>query len=144
MLDRAAPAGAFKRLRATGSVARHGLRITTTHRFDPDTIAVRWDIRCRRGCAAREIEVQLPTWGEETVIRSGGAPLTAPAPLSAGAALDLGGRYAVAPLRVPAGAVMLPRPTAPQRTVPHPGPTLAIRLPPRRATTLAVLITPAT
>jgi hypothetical protein len=137
LLDRAAPAGSFRRLRATGSVTRNGLRITTTHRFEPDTITVRWEIRCRRECANREIEVQLPTWGDDAVIRTAaGTPLTAPAPLAG--VLELGGRYTVAPLAAPPGAVMLPRPTAPQRTVPHPGPTLAIRLPPGRATTLAV------
>ena len=145
LLDRDAPSGPFRQLRATGTIARAGLRITTTHRFDADGIAVRWDIRCRGGCAGREIEVQLPTWGEDAVIASQLAgPLTGPTPFAATDRLQLGAGYAVTPIRVPAGAMLLPLRTAPQPTAPHPGPTLAVRLEPgtASATTLAVRIEP--
>jgi hypothetical protein len=149
LLDRAAPAGSFRRLRARGTIARAGLRVTTTHRFEPDGIDVRWDIRCRGGCAGREIDVQLPTWGEESVItvqRPGAppAPLTAPVPFGSADRLQLGTGYAVAPTRVPAGATLLPLASAPQPTAPHPGPTLVIRLDARAAsaTSLALHIAP--
>ena len=145
LLDRDAPSGPFRQLRATGTIARAALRITTTHRFEADGIAVRWDIRCRGGCAGREIEVQLPTWGEDAVIVSQlTGPLTGPTPFAAADRLQLGAGYAVTPVRVPAGAMLLPLRTAPQPTAPHPGPTLAVRLEPgtASATTLAVRIEP--
>jgi hypothetical protein len=149
LLDRAAPSGSFRRLRVKGTIARAGLRITTTHRFEPASIDVRWDIRCRGGCAGREIDVQLPTWGEDATISvqpPGGAatPLAAPLPLGPADTLQLGTGYTVTPVRVPAGATLLPLRTAPQPTAPHPGPTLAVRLDPgaASATSLAVHITP--
>ena len=45
------PGGPFRELRAVGSVAARGLSITTTHRFRARDIALRWDVRCRAGCA---------------------------------------------------------------------------------------------
>lgn len=149
LLGRAAPTGTFRRLRATGSVAAHGLRITTIHRFEPESIAIRWAIACRRNCPRRAIEVQLPTWGRDAAIavqRPGAAPatLTGPVPFAGVTRVQLGAGYAVTPIRVPAGATLLPLATAPQPTAPNPGPTLGVRLSPRTAsaTELVVRLTP--
>jgi hypothetical protein len=139
LLDRSAPFGAFRRLRATGAVERGGLRIATTHAFEPSAIAVAWRIRCGRGCAGAE--VQLPTWDEDAAIAVDGAPLTSAVPLAAGARLQLGARYAATVEAAPPGATIEPVATAPQRTAPHPGPTAVIRLP-AGATRVAVRLSP--
>jgi hypothetical protein len=128
-----APAGSFRELRATGRVAAPGLAISTTQRFRPREIDVRWDVRCGRGCIARTVDVHLPSWGEDAVIdvhrRDGShGPLAGPVALDDVAHVELGGRYAATPLSRPTGAVLLPVATVPQQTAPHPGPTLAIRI----------------
>jgi hypothetical protein len=151
LVGRAVPAGSFRELRVVGSVAAGGLRITTTHRFRAHDVAVRWDIRCA-GCGRGEVDVYLPTWGEDAVIdvqRADGshAPLAGPVALADVAGVELGAEagYAVTPLSRPPGAMLLPVATAPQPTDPHPGPTLAIRFvagTEPRAASLAVRITP--
>jgi len=130
------PAGPFRELRVTGRVAAHGVRITTTHRFRLRDIEVRWQIRCRRPCRAREVDVHFPTWGADAVIdahrRDGShAPLMRRAALAGVKRLELGaadGGYTVTPLAAPRGAALLLVSTRRQPTDPHPGPTLAIRL----------------
>jgi hypothetical protein len=151
LVGRRPAAGSFRELRVIGSVAADGLRITTTHRFRARDVAVRWDIRCA-GCGRGEVDVYLPTWGEDAVIdvqRADGshAPLAGPVALADVAGVELGAEagYAVTPLSRPPGALLLPVATAPQPTDPHPGPTLAIRLvagTEPRAASLAVRITP--
>jgi hypothetical protein len=126
------PAGPFRELRASGRVAAHGITVTTTHRFRARDIAVRWDVRCRAGCAARYVDVHLPTWGTGAIeirTRDGGhAPLSGVLPLAGVLDLDLAGRYTVTPISRPGGAVVFPVATVPQPTAPHPGPTVGIRL----------------
>ena len=147
LLGGRAAAGSFRELRASGRVAADGITVTTTHRFRAHDILVRWDVRCRAGCAARYVDVLLPTWGTgaiEVRRRGGGvAPLSGVLPLADVLDVDLAGRYAVAPEHRPAGAVVFPVATAPQPTAPHPGPTVAVRLVAGAAfsrTGLAVLI----
>jgi hypothetical protein len=129
------PAGPFRELRATGRVAAGALRITTTHRFRARDVEVRWAVRCRGGCDAREVDVHLPTWGADAVIDvhrldGGHAPIAHPVALEDVERVELGAAagYAVTPLSRPRGATLLPVTTAPQPTDPNPGPTLAIRL----------------
>jgi hypothetical protein len=129
-------AGSFSDLVAVGTVARGGLRITTTHRFRASGIDERWDIRCRGACGPYTVDVDLPTWGAGAAIeavQSDGsrvrlAPGGAAIPLADVERLELGGGYTATPtLRAP-GAVLLAVATVPQPTDPDPGPTLAIRL----------------
>jgi hypothetical protein len=129
------PAGSFRDLRVVGRAAARGVRITTTHRFRAREIDVRWQVRCGRGCRAREVDVHLPTWGADAVIvahRSDGgrAPITGPVALAGVERLELGAAagYTVTRLSGPRGATLFPVATAPQPTDPNPGPTLAIRL----------------
>ena len=148
VVPRRAPAGSFRELRAVGHVAAGGLRITTTHRFRARDIQVRWEIRCRGGCAGRVVDVHLPTWGADAAIGVHGrdgtsAALATPVPLTEVDRVGLGAvagpgaaaarpgaahGYTVAPLDRPPGATLIPIATAPQPTDPNPGPTLAIRL----------------
>jgi hypothetical protein len=141
----AAHAGPFRTLEARGTVARGTLRIATTHRFRPDHIDVRWDVRCRGGaCGPYTVDVHLPTWGATAAIDAtglDGLPVRLAGPgagggrtlaLAAAARVALGrgrlGGYSVVPLHRPAGAVLLPVATSRQPTDTDPGPTLAIRL----------------
>jgi hypothetical protein len=144
-LLRSHPRGSFRELDAIGTVRRGRLRITTSHRFRHGSIDERWAVRCGGGCAARSVEVHLPTRAGSTiegVLRDGSrVALDAPRPLADVARLELGG-YSATPTHAPPGAVVAAVATKPQRTAPAPGPTLAIRLARVSAPTLGLRLAP--
>jgi hypothetical protein len=134
-LRRRMSVGSFRSLLASGTIARAGLRITTTHHFRPATISERWQVRCRGACGPYTLDVQLPTWGTGAAIaaiRFDGTRV----PMRPGSAialadverLVLGDGYTATPTARPPGAALVPVATSPQPTDTDPGPTLAIRL----------------
>jgi hypothetical protein len=150
---RATPAaGRFAAIGALGHVARGAVRMTSTHRFRPDSIETRWAVTCSAGCAGSRVDAHFPSWGRGAhvvaVLRGGvrvrlfrDGPVVR---LGDVARVELAG-YDVVPLEGPAEArlrlVGAPR----QATNPDPGPTLAIRLVDRARLTgvaLAVRVIP--
>jgi hypothetical protein len=127
-------AGAFSDLRAVGTVARAGLRVTIAHRFRNSSIEERWDFACRKGCVPGTVDVELPTWGADTRVvaelAGGGRVELQPGsslPLAGVVRLDLGG-YDAVPLLADPGATLRLLATSPQATDTRPGPTLAITI----------------
>jgi hypothetical protein len=135
-LERKVHAGTFSDLRARGTIARGGLRITTAHSFRSSTIEERWHIRCRGACGPYTVDVELPTWATGGALEAVGGdgarvriePGAAPVALTGFERLELGGGYTAAPLSRAPGAVLLALPASPQDTDPGAGPTLVIRL----------------
>ena len=128
LLDRRAPTGSFRTLRAEGTIAGGGVRITTTTRFGARAIDQRWEIRCSGGCAGRTVDVHFPSWDEDAAVQRTSATR-----------LVLGDRYDVELAALPRDATVLELDPRPQRTAPHPGPTAVVRFP-ATAGTLAARI----
>ena len=146
IVGRTARSGAFRDLRAIGSVATGGLRITTRHRFLPAAIEERWDVTCARPCGPYTVDVELPGYGADAGVAVDGAAaqLLVAHALDGVARLRVGG-YDVEPLSVPAGAEVIAVPVGAQVTAPEPGPTALVRLAPNgelRRIRLAVRIVP--
>ena len=148
-------AGPFRTIKATGTVARHGVRIRSTYRFSRAAIVGRWEVRAQHRARAL-----FPTWGASAAIvairRNGTRVRLAGAGTRTGTRLALSdvvrlelgrgdrGGYGLVPLQRPAGATLVARTVAPQPTNPRPGPTLQVELGPGRAgvVTFAVRLVP--
>jgi hypothetical protein len=136
-------AGPFGLVEARGRVRRSGVRVDTRHVFRPETIAARWDVRCRRVCG--RVRAFFPTWSDEIVavlrsgerIRVGRLPL----PVANVRTVVLGG-YRLARLTAPAGATLVTVPVRGEATNPTPGPSLAVQIRDRPSARVAALIEP--
>jgi hypothetical protein len=136
-------AGPFRVLETLGVVHRGGLRVDSAYRFERQTIAARWRVRCSASCDGHRVRALFPTSREQAAIavtlRDGRRiPLAGPgaAPAAAVAlrdtiAVELGTGYRVTGLRGPAGATLSAVATRPEPTNPSPGPSLAVELAPR-------------
>jgi hypothetical protein len=129
---RRAYAGAFRDLRATGTVRAGRVLARTTHRFTARSIETRWSLRGARRDAA---VVEFPSWGPSAAIVAVGRD---------GSRFTLGGRrvalarikrlhvhsshsgYTIRPRRRPRGATVRVLHPRRQSSAPHPGPTLVV------------------
>jgi hypothetical protein len=130
-------AGAFRDLRAAGSVQGDGFGAAVRHRFTARAIETRWLLRRTRATGPHTAEVGFPSWGA-------GASVTAiardgtrrqmqahPIRLARVRAFEVrsaAAAYRIDRLRAPAGATARIARPAPQASNPQPGPSLAIRI----------------
>jgi hypothetical protein len=136
-------AGAFGLIEARGRVQRRGVRVDTRYVFRRETIAGRWDVRCRRVCA--RVRAFFPTWSDEivAVMRSGDRIRVSrlPLPVANVRHVVLGG-YRLARLTAPPGATIVTVPARGEPTNPTPGPSLAVQIRGRRSARITALIEP--
>lgn len=139
--------GPFKTIVARGHTASSQVAIETTHRFKPDWIETRWDVRpLTRKRARYSVDVLFPSWGRTArveAVLAGGRRVTLAAPgvprrkvsLRNVAYFYIAGEetgYVVVPAdRRPQAVAHILRPKA-QSSAPRPGPTLALQLAGRR------------
>jgi hypothetical protein len=133
--------GPFKTIVARGHTASPEVAVETTHRFKPDWIETRWNIRPRKR-ARYTVDVLFPSWGPTArveAVLAGGRRVTLAAPglprkkvsLRNVAYFYIAGEetgYVVVPAgRRPQAVAHILRPK-PQSSAPKPGPTLALQL----------------
>ena len=137
-LPRDPDAGPFGELEAVGRVLRHGVAITSRHRFTRDFVETTWSVE--RGRRRLQVEVLFPSWGGAAasitaVLRDGGTVALVPgsgAISAAGVACfhlagPLGG-YGVVLAAGTRGRARAQR-VARQPSAPRAGPTLVVDLP---------------
>jgi hypothetical protein len=136
-------AGPFGLVEARGRVRRSGVRVDTRHVFRRETIAGRWDVRCRHLCA--RVRAFFPTWSAEVVavLRNGERVHVdrTPVPVADVRHVVLGG-YRLARLTAPSGATLVTVPVRGEPTNPTPGPSLAVQIRNRRSARVTALIEP--
>ncbi|HEX5617773.1 MAG TPA: hypothetical protein VFX51_05110 [Solirubrobacteraceae bacterium] len=140
---RAPYAGAFGLVEARGRVQRSGARVDSRYVFRRETIAGRWDVRCRRVCA--RVRAFFPTWSDEivAVLRSGERVRVDRTPVAVAdvRSVVLGG-YRLARLTAPPGATLVAVPVAGEPTNPTPGPSLAVQIRGRPSARVTALVEP--
>jgi hypothetical protein len=140
---RAPYAGPFGLVEARGRVRRSGVRVDSRYVFRRETIAGRWDVRCRTVCP--RVRAFFPTWDDEivAVLRSGERIRVGPLPLPVAnvRSVNLGG-YRLARLTAPPGATLVSVPVRGEATNPTPGPSLAVQIRDGRSTRVTALVEP--
>jgi hypothetical protein len=129
-------AGAFRDLRATGTVGSRAMVARTTHRFTRGFVETGWTWRRRAGRARYTVDTLFPSWGRGAsvvaVMADGSRVALTRARVSlAGVAYfhvrsERSG-YVVVPVGRPAAFAHLLT-VRPQPSAPNPGPTLAVQL----------------
>ena len=136
-------AGPFALVEARGRARRSGVRVDTRHVFRRETIASRWDVRCRGACA--RVRAFFPTWSDEivAVLRSGERMRVGRLPLPvANVRHVLLGGYRLTRLTAPPGATLVTVPVRAEPTNPSPEPSLAVQVRDRQSTRITALLEP--
>ena len=144
-------AGAFRDLRASGTVTAAGMTARASHRFTAAHVESRWSLRGSGG-QDRTVEVLFPSTGRRSarlwaVRRDRARSRVGRRPVNSRGISYLHVRsarsgYVVVPL-ARAGIAVRAVPAAPQDSAPDAGPTLAVRFADRRTVRFAVRIAPA-
>jgi len=136
-------AGPFALVEARGQVRRAGVRVDTRHVFRRETIASRWDVRCRSLCP--RVRAFFPTWNDEIIaVMRGGERIRVgrlPLPVANVREVVLGG-YRLTRLTAPPGATLVTVPVRAEPTNPSPEPSLAVQVRDRQSTRITALLEP--